>query len=316
MKKKPKALKLGDTIGIVSPSSGIWERSELEQSIQAIEKLGYKVKLGKYVLASKNYLAGTDQQRAEDLMWAFENPEIDAIFASQGGYGAARILKHLNFKVIENNPKIFIGYSDVTSIHLAIQKETHLVTFHGPSALSFGTDSMSAYREEYLFKALSGNQPIGEIRMNDVSKYLVKMNPGIVEGEIVGGNLSLICASLGTPWEINTKGKILFLEDTEVEPWVMDHLLTHLANAGKFSDAVGIVVGECNGCEPFTHNPGFPNQCSLESVLYDILEPFKKPVLYRLPIGHTKDLATIPYGVLGRLDSENGKFEVLEKGIL
>ncbi|GAU76238.1 LD-carboxypeptidase [Fusibacter sp. 3D3] len=316
MKVKPKRLKKGDTIAIISPSSGIWRRSELLQSVEALEKLGYKVKLGEHVLKNRLYLAGTDEERASDFIWAFEDSTVDAIFASQGGYGAARLLRYINFDVVSRNPKIFLGYSDVTALHLAIQKETDLVTFNGPSALSFGTEYMTPYRFEHLMKALLGDEPIGHVKMSDPLKYLIKMNPGVVEGEITGGNLSLICSLLGTPWEIDTKDKILFLEDLEMEPWQMDHLLIHLLNAGKLSDASAIVVGECKNCEPYRHNPGFPNQCSLEDVLFDILEPLKKPVLYRLPLGHTKDLATIPLGVRGRVDSEKGIFEVMEKGVV
>ncbi|MBN2794303.1 MAG: LD-carboxypeptidase [Clostridia bacterium] len=316
MSIKAKALKKGDTIGIISLSSGIWERSELELSVKALEGMGYKVKLGKHVLKTNYYMAGTDKERLEDLVWAFEDPEVDAIFVSQGGYGSARLLPYIDFEIIKNNPKIFIGYSDVTTLHLAILKETGLITFHGPSALSFGTEDMTAYRFDHLMKAIEELEPIGEIKMNNPFKHLVKMNPSVVEGEIVGGNLSMICASLGTPWEIDTKDKILFIEDLDMEPWVMDHMLTHLKNAGKLDDMAGIVVGECKGCEPFTHHPGFPNQCSLETVLYDLLEPFKKPVLYGLPLGHTPDLATIPLGVKGRLDSINGIFEILGSGVL
>jgi muramoyltetrapeptide carboxypeptidase len=315
MRIKPCKLKVGDTIAIVSPSSGIWERRELSQSIEALEAMGYHVKTGFNALKRHYYLAGSDEQRAEDLMWAFSDDSIDAVFASQGGYGAARLLKYLDFEVIRKHPKIFMGYSDITSLHLAIAKETGLITFHGPSALSFGSDAMTDYRLTGIEKALMQSAPIGVIGKGSLPKAIVKLNGGSAEGELIGGNLSLVCASLGTPWEINTKGKVLFLEDIEVEPWQMDHLLTHMMNAGKFEDAAAIVIGECKACEPYEHRPGFPNQCSLENLIYDFFEGLEKPVLYGLPIGHTKDLATLPLGVKASVNARDGVFEVIEAGV-
>jgi muramoyltetrapeptide carboxypeptidase len=312
---KPKRLKPGNTIAIVSPSSGIWERRELSQSIEALESMGYHVKLGDHALKRHYYLAGSDEQRAEDLMWAFSDDTVDAIFASQGGYGAARLLKHLDFDMIHQNPKIFMGYSDITSLHLAIAKETGLVTFHGPSALSFGSEAMTPYRMTGIQKAIMLSTPIGVIKRGSLPKAIVKLNGGTAEGALVGGNLSLVCATLGTPWEIDTRGKVLFLEDIEVEPWQMDHLLTHMMNAGKFEDAAAIVIGECKACEPFEHRPGFPNQCSLENLIYEFFEGLEKPVLYGFPIGHTKDLATLPMGVRARVNADDGVFEVIEAGV-
>ena len=313
---KPKRLKKGQTIGIISPSSGVWKRSEMWRSIEEIEKWGYNVKVGENAYKKRFYLAGTDVDRANDLLDFFKDDEVDAIFCSQGGYGSARILKYLDFDIIRNNPKIFIGYSDITSLHLAINKLSNLVTFHGPCALSAGTEEMTKYRKEHLIKALEGEEPIGKIEMASDKKYLVTVNPGKAEAPIIGGNLTLICATLGTPYEIVTKNKIVFIEELDTEPWIMDHMLTHLLNSGKLHQAAGIVIGECHNCEPFKHEAGFPNQCSLEDVIFDLLRPLGLPILYGLPIGHTKDLATIPLGVLGFLDAEEGIFEILERATI
>jgi len=313
---KPKRLEKGDTIGIVSPSSGIWKRSELWRSMEEIESWGYQVKVGKHALKNHYYLAGEDQDRAEDLMNFFQDKTVDAIFCSQGGYGAARILRYLDFSVIRSNPKIFIGYSDITSLHLAIFKETGLVTFHGPSALSAGSDWMTPYRYEQMMKAIAGVDPIGKIKMAGTGTYLVKINGGKVSAPVIGGNLTLVCATLGTPHEIDTRGKIFFLEELDTEPWIMDHMLTHLLNAGKFQEVAGIVIGECSNCKPLEYKPGFHNQCSLEDVIFDLLEPLGVPIIYGLPIGHTKDLATIPLGVMGCLDADKGTFEILERATI
>ena len=313
---KPKRLKKGQTIGIISPSSGVWKRSELWRSIEEIENWGYKVKVGEHAYKKRFYLAGSDEERAEDLLDFFKDDNIDAIFCSQGGYGSARILKHLDFDVIRNNPKIFIGYSDITSLHIAINKLSHLVTFHGPCALSAGSDEMTRYRREHLFRALEDEEPIGKIEISGRNKYLVTVNGGKTEATVIGGNLTLLCSTLGTPYEIETKDKIVFIEELDTEPWIMDHMLTHLLNSGKLQEAAGIVIGDCQNCEPFKLDAGFPNQCSLEDVIFDLLRPLNLPVLYGLPIGHTKDLATIPLGVLGFLDAKEGIFEILERGTI
>ncbi len=309
---KPGRLKEGDTIGIVSPSSGIWKRSDMLRSIEEIESWGFKVKIGENAYNSRNYLAGNDQDRANDLMEFFTDDDIDAIFCSQGGYGAARILRYLDFDAIKSNPKIFIGYSDITSLHLAINKFSGLVTFHGPCALSAGTEDMTPYRFDSMMKALKSDKPVGQIKMSSNKKYLLKINGGKVEAPVIGGNLTLICSSLGTPYEIETEGKILFLEELDTEPWFIDHMLTHLINSGKLQQSVGIVVGECLNCEPLKYDPGFPNQCSLEDIIYDLLQPLGLPMLYGLPLGHTKDLATIPLGVAGTIDADKGVFEINE----
>lgn len=312
MLTKPNRLKKGDTIGIVSPSSGIWKRSDMLRSVEEIESWGYKVKIGDNAYNNRYYLAGHDRERANDLMDFFADDEVDAIFCSQGGYGAARILRYLDFDIIRNNPKIFLGYSDITSLHLAINKFCGLVTFHGPCALSAGAEDMTAYRFEYLMKALADDKPMGIIKMSGNKKYLLKINKGKVEAPVIGGNLTLICSTLGTPYEIDTEGKILFMEELDTEPWIMDHMLTHLLNSGKLQQSAGIVVAECFNCEPLKHEPGFPNQCSLEDIIYDLLQPLGLPMLYGLPLGHTKDLATIPLGVRGVLDADKGVFEIVE----
>jgi len=306
---KPKRIKPGDTIGIISPSSGLWQRSELWRSIEQFEKWGYKVKVGEHAYKNNYYLAGTDEERASDLMRFFRDDSVDAIICSQGGYGASRLLDLIDYEVIRKNPKIFMGYSDITALHLAIYKHSGLLTFHGPSATSAGTEYMTEFREKYMFRALTGADPIGIIEPTD---YLVKINPGIVTAPIIGGNLTLIVSTLGTPYEIDTKGKILFFEELDTEPWVIDHMMTHLKNAGKFNDAVGFLIGDSHTCEPFKMNPGFPNQMSMEDVIFDILAPYKKPILMGLEIGHTKNLATLPMGILAKLDTINGVFEILE----
>ncbi|MFD1019838.1 S66 peptidase family protein [Thalassobacillus hwangdonensis] len=311
---KPKRLKKGDTVGIIAPASPLFKKSDLKRGIKTLEEWGYNVVVGDHVNCRHEYIAGTDEQRAADFNAMFANDNVDAVFVTQGGYGSARMIDRIDFDLVRKNPKIFIGYSDITSLHLAIQKHTGLVTFHGPGMAGFNSEDLTAYREEYLDKALCSSEPIGEIKMADDKKYLDVINEGQVRGELVGGNLTLVCASLGTPFEIDTKDKILFLEEVWTEPWILDHMFTHLKNAGKLQEAAGIVIGECSECEPRKLDPGFPVTFFLEDILEDFLKPLDIPVIHGLPIGHTKDLATLPIGVSAYLDATNGKLFVEESG--
>jgi len=313
---KPKKLIKGDTIGLVSPSSGLWERSELWAGIENLEKRGYKVKLADNVYKKTFYLAGSDEERAKGVMDMFKDDSVDAIFNTQGGYGATRVLKYLDFDVIKACPKIFMGYSDTTALLIAIQQETGLVTFHGPDVCDLGVNSKSEYNFEWLERALTQTEPIGKLEMADKDKYLIKVRGGEIEAPITGGNLDLMTKSIGTKYEINTKGKILFLEEVGVEPWAFDGLMMHLCNAGKLQDAEAFVIGECVDCLPKKINPGYYTERSVEDIIFEILEPLGKPVIMNLPIGHTGYNPSIPLGVAGKVDGAAGTFEILEGGVL
>jgi muramoyltetrapeptide carboxypeptidase len=315
-KLKPLLLHPGDTVGIVAPASPLYNKSDLVRGAETLEAMGYKPLFGKTVYKRREYLAGTDQERAADINAMFANKKVNAIFVTQGGYGSARILKYLDFSVIRKNPKIFLGFSDISIIHLAILKKTNVVTFHGPGMAGFNDTELTEYRKEYLFKALTTTEPIGEIRPASPKQYIHSIYPGQVEAEIVGGNLALICSTLGTPWEIDTKGKVLFLEEIDTEPWMIDHYLTHLSNAGKLDEIAGVVVGECINCIPFSHHPGFPVTFSLEELLAEFFEPLKKPALYGLPMGHSRDMATFPFGCKVLLDADEKKLFVTESGVI
>ncbi|MBN2875570.1 MAG: LD-carboxypeptidase [Spirochaetales bacterium] len=309
---KPRRLAPGSTIRVVSPASGMWARSELWRGIEGLEALGFTVQTGAHSYGNRHYLAGTDEERASDLMDAFLDPDVDAIICSQGGYGSARLFPLLDFDAVAANPKPFVGYSDITSLHLMFGRLSSLVTFHGPGATGFERGYLTEYTKSAWLSALQGEAPLGPIEMADPDKLLLRVTTGVVEGPVVGGNLSLVCASLGTPFELDTRGKILFFEELDTEPWILDHMLTHLANAGKFRDALGIVIGECHDCEPRKLDPGFFNQCSFEDLIFELLEPLGKPLIYGLPLGHEKDKATLPLGVPARLDATAGTLSVLE----
>lgn len=314
--KKARRLKHGDTIGVISPSSPSEKKSEVIRGVETLEDWGYRVVLSKNLNKSKGLVAGTEEERAEDLNEMFRRDDIDAVFVTQGGYGSAQLIRHIDFDLISQNPKIFTGFSDITSLHLAIMKFSGVVTFHGPGMSRFNSEELTDYTKAAFLKAITDAAPLGEIRPANPKKWINPIHPGTAEGLITGGNLTLICATLGTPYEIDTRGKILFFEDLDTEPWIFDHMLSHLRNAGKLEQAAGIVVGECHNCVPFLHNPGYYVDNSLEDVLDYYIRPLGVPAVYGLPMGHTDDMATIPLGVAARLDADNKKLEILESGVI
>lgn len=315
MLQKPKKIIPGDKIGVVSPSTSLDRKSDILRATEKLEKLGYQVAMGKNVDRQRGFVSGTEEERVEDLHEMFAREDIDAIFVTQGGYGSAQFINKLDFELIRKNPKIFIGFSDITSLHLAINKFAELVTFHGPGFGRFNDEELTDYTLQQMMKALGSDLPVGLIPQADPKKWLYAIRGGVCEGELIGGNMTLICSSLGTPFEIDTKGKILFLEDIDIEPWIFDHMLCHLRNAGKLKDVAGVAVAECVDCVPLDYKPGYYVDTSLEDVLEYYLKPLGVPVLYGLPLGHTKDMATLPLGVRARLDCDKKELTVLESGV-
>jgi muramoyltetrapeptide carboxypeptidase len=314
--RKANKLGKGQTIGVISPASPSENPTDVLRAVETFESLGYNVKLGPNVNKTKGFTAASEEERAMDFNAMARDDAVDAILVTQGGYGSAQILRLLDFDAFRTSPKIFCGFSDITSMHLAIMKETGVVTFHGPGFSRFNPEELSPYTEKAFFKALADDSPVGEIGPANEKKWIFSISHGVAEGEIVGGNLSLICASLGTPWEIDTRGKILFFEEVETEPWLADNSISHLRNAGKFDDVKGIVVGEAKGVRPFKYDPGFLCDVSFEDVLLYYFKDIGVPTLYGLPLGHTPDMATLPLGAAVRLDADAKKLTVLEGGVI
>lgn len=311
---KPKRLSIGDTIGVVSPASPSERFSEVPRAKAYLEGMGYKVVVAPNVNRRRGITSASEDERVADIHEMFRRDDIDAVFATQGGYGSGQLLRKLDYDLIRNNPKIFTGFSDITSLHLAINRECGLVTFHGPGMARFNEEELTDYTKENFFAALEGK--LGEIRPKDPKTYLHVIHEGTTEAPVIGGNLTLITASLGTPWEIDTRGKILFIEEVDSEPWMIDHMMSHLRNAGKLDDAAGFIISDCPTCVPHMINPGFLSDMSTEDVLEYYLRPLKKPALYGLPLGHGDDMATIPLGACARLDADNRSFVYLESGVI
>lgn len=308
---KPKAVKKGDTIGLVAPSSPYFKPGALEESIKILEEQGFNLVVGESCRARYGHLSGSDELRARDVNNMFADNRIDAVFCLKGGYGTPRILDRLDYKMIRNNPKLFIGYSDITAIHIALNQLCELVTIHGPMAVSDMIDGFQDFSKESYLRAISSVEALGELS-NPLGETIKCMVSGKTSGKIVGGNLSLICATLGTPYEIDTKDKILFIEDIDEYTYRVDRMLTQLRLAGKFEDCVGIVLGDFNNCIPQYEEFGL----SLTQVFEDIITPANKPTIFNFKAGHCLPSITIPLGVMAQLDADACKFEVMENALV
>ena len=305
-----KKLKFGDTIGLITPSGVLRKEGVIEGAVREIQRMGFKVKVGKSCDQRYGYLAGTDEQRAADINAMFLDDEVDAIICIRGGYGAMRILDMIDFEAIRKHPKIFVGFSDITALHIALLKECDLATFHGPMAFGWGENPLDDFSREYLYKALMEDAPMGELR-NPPEYPKQTVNPGVAEGQLVGGNLTLIATSLGTPWQLDTKGKILFIEDVGERTYCLDRMLTHMRLGGMFDDCAGVVFGDFSDC-PIEY-PEFG--CTLEEIIRDVVAPCGKPIFTGLRCGHCTPKLTLPFGVKCRMDATNCTLTVLESAV-
>lgn len=310
MVQKPSVLKKSDMIRAVAPASTERDLAKLNKGLAKLRDLGFEVSLGDCVrkLRTWGYLSGTDEERAAELNEAFRDDDVDAIFCVRGGYGTPRILPYLDYDLIRSNPKIFIGYSDITTLHIAMNQKSDLVTFHGPMIASEMGSELTHYTETWLLRALTKTEPLGEITNPTDGPMIKTINEGRASGKLVGGNLSLMVKTLGTPYEIDTKNKLLLIEDTEDPPYRIDRNLTHLWLANKLQEAAGIIVGEITLCEPSSNEPSL----TLWDVLKDRIGSTGKPATYGLCFGHGTHHLTLPIGVQASLDATQGKAWVEE----
>lgn len=312
---KPKALSKGATIGLITPASAI-SRTAFEAALTNLEELGFKVKHSPNMRVKKGFLAGTDKQRIDDLHEMFRDDNVDGIVCARGGYGSGRLVGHLDYELIKQNPKVFIGYSDITALHYAIHKMTGLVTFHGPVAASTFPKSTTKYFTDVVLKGKDSIKlDAVELEGDDQAFEHFVINSGEVQGALVGGNLSLMVTMLGTPYDIDFKDKIVFIEEVGESPYRVDRMLTHLINSGKLKDAAGIALGVFKSCETRPDDPDFGDSLSLKEVLLDRLEGIGIPVAYGFPIGHINENATLPMGILAELDTSKFTLSILEEAV-
>lgn len=308
----PQALRPGDTVGLITPSTYVTDPDRIALADRTIRYFGWNPKFGANVRKQEGYVGGSVAERIADLHQMFRDPEVKAIFCVRGGFGSAHLLAGIDYSLIAKNPKIFVGYSDITALHLAIHRKTGLVTFHGPVVLS----GFSNYTRDHFRRAMTDPKPLGTLSNPPDSdplrpRHTIRtIRPGRARGPLIGGNLTLISTTLGTPYEIDTRGKILFLEDVDEQPYSVDRMLTHLKLAGKLDAAAGIALGECSGCRPREFRPSFDSTFSLGEVFDRIFGGLSIPVFSGLTIGHTEDQLTLPLGVMATLDADKGQLTV------
>jgi muramoyltetrapeptide carboxypeptidase len=301
----PGALHPGDAIGIVAPAGPIVSRDALDKGIASLERLGFRTRFDERIFESWRYLAGDDASRAGELMRYFDDPEIRAIISLRGGFGCSRLIPLLDEGRLRSRCKIFMGFSDLTTLHLYFRRRFGWVTIHGPMATSAVLGDLEGTQEDHIVRLWTDStyRPVFSF------PQLETWHPGVGEGELIGGCLSLVVASLGTPYEIKTEGKILFLEDLGEPPYRIDRLLTQLRLAGKLTNLRGIILGTFGECEPLTEGH------TLEETLRERLAELELPILAKFPAGHGRENWAIPLGVKVRLDAGKRRIEFLESTV-
>ncbi|MCC6411188.1 MAG: LD-carboxypeptidase [Saprospiraceae bacterium] len=309
----PKPLRPGARISLIAPASPASDE-KIEQALTNLKNLGFEVKEGVSMRKRLGHLAGTDAERLADLHNAFSDPDTDAVWCVRGGYGCTRLLPDIDFELISRHPKPFLGYSDVTALHLAIGQKTGLVTFHAPVAAgeyTFGSFRQLKEVTQNGTTPFTINKRVYEEVVADSPFEPYAIHEGVAEGELTGGNLSLLAAMCGTPWQPSFKNKLVFLEDVGEQPYRIDRLLTQLLEATDLHKAAGLALGVFYDCQP--KNSDF--SMSLKETLLDRLAPLGIPAWYGLPFGHIPEQVTLPYGIQAKLDSREGTLTLLERAV-
>lgn len=313
---RPKRLEPGDTIGIVAPASAPPDPETIDRSVAVLEALGFKVRLARNVRRRRGFLAGNDRERASDLMRMFTDRRVSAMVCVRGGYGTARLLPLLDYRAIRANPKILVGYSDITSLHCALLVKANLISFHGPMLNSdFVHETMPAFTLRSFLRILTTSTGSHSISEGYRGKTINVLRRGVACGQLIGGNLSLLCTTIGTPWQPPFRGRILFFEDVSEKPFRFDRMLTHLLNCGLLQQVAGIAIGINQDCADPKARRSREYRQSLEDVLKERLLPLQVPVVMGLPFGHVPHNATLPIGVRAKLDGDNGDLLLTEPAV-
>lgn len=300
--KKPPPLRPGDRVSLIAPAGPVTGES-LEQAISVVADLGFNPQVGVHALDCRGYLAGEDAERLADLVLALADPESRAVLPLRGGYGTARLLPDLDLEAFAREPKILLGFSDLTALHLALDR-CGVVTFHGPMP---AVGQWTPYDRRLWLRLLTDPSPVGPLPW-PADLAPVPLCPGSARGRVVGGNLSVVVSSLGTPWEIRTAGRLLLLEEVAESPYRLDRCLNQLRQAGKLQGILGVLIGQFAGLPA-----GEADEA--REVCREYFSDLKVPVLADLPFGHGRYRATLPLGTLVRLEAEEGLLS-LEEGAL
>ena len=307
---KPKPLRRGDTIGLVGISGAMHDpETKFEKMLEAIDALGYKMVIADSCREEYGYLSGTDASRAAGLNRMFRDDRVDAVVCMRGGYGVARMLDRVDFDVMRANPKLVLGYSDITALHTAIHMKVGMTTIHGPMPCSAWME-FDDFTRDSMLRALSSTEPLGQVH-NPEGMEPKCVVPGRCTGQLVGGNLTLIASACGTPFALDVEGKVLLLEDIGEYVYRLDSMLTQLRQAGMFEKCVGVVLGGFTNCTEEYERYAL----HLEDIIRDIIVPAGKPVLANMSIGHTPSKITVPLGVQCVVDAEAGTLEFIENAL-
>lgn len=299
--RKPPMLRAGDTVGLIAPASPLSD-TEIATGVSQVESLGLRVRLGRYAHATYGYLAGTDAQRADDFNAMARDPQIRGIFALRGGYGTMRILDALDYDALRRQPKVILGFSDMTAILNAVTTRSGIVTFHGPVA---SLSTFTPIETAAVKAALMSPNPIGKLH-NDGT---IKLTGGKARGRLAGGNLSLVAALCGTAYAIPAAGSLLFLEETHEEPYRVDRMLTTLALAGYLHSARGIIWGACSHCVATDAS------LTLDQIYAGTIGRAGRPAITGAKIGHISNQWVLPIGAMAELDADAGTLTILESGV-
>ncbi len=312
---KPPRLKAGDTVGLVNPAGATFHAEDVAVAAETVAALGLKMKTGEHLLDRYGYLAGSDKARAKDINDMFADRDVTAILTLRGGWGCNRILDLLDYNLISQNPKILMGYSDITSLLLALNARTGLVTFHGPVGVSTWNKYSTQFVKKLLFNAeafsMENPREIGD-NLVQVKDRVLTINGGKAKGKLLGGNLSVLTAMVGSEFLPDFKDNILFLEEVGEDIYRVDRMLTQLKLAGILSRISGFVFGKCSDCGP---GKGY-GSLTLEEVFDDHIKPLEIPARYGSMIGHIEKKFTIPLGIDAEIDADTGRITLLEPAVL
>lgn len=313
--RKPPRLRAGDTVGLIEPAGFTADRFDLDLVKETIVAMGLKPKMARHLGQRDGYLAGSDADRAADVNRMFADPEVRAVFAVRGGWGCARLLPLLDFGVIRANPKLLVGFSDITALHLAFAARAGFTTIHGPNASSgwnrFSWDAFRAVAFEGATPTLRAAEG-AENRLVPRGGRVRTFGKGKASGRLIGGNLTVLSSLMGTPWLPDFRGAILFLEDVNEGQYRIDRMLTQLGLAGVLKQLAGVVFGQCSNCvSPGPSYGGF----TLSQVLDQHLGPLGIPAFEGAPFGHVADNVSLPVGVQAEIDADEGTIRLLEPAV-
>lgn len=312
---KAPRLKPGDTVGLINPAGATFHKDDVLIAEETLAALGLKMKSGQHLLDRYGYLAGTDEARAADVNQMFANPEINAILSLRGGWGCNRILDMVDYKTAAKNPKIIMGYSDITSLLVALTAKTGLVTFHGPVGTSTWNEFSTNFVRKLLFQAetvtMENPKHIGD-NLTQTQNRILPIGPGKTRGMLWGGNLSVLTAMVGSDYLPKAKGSILFLEEVGEDIYRVDRMLTQLKLAGILQELSGFVFGKCSKCDAGDTY----GSLTLEEVLSDHIKPLGIPAWYGSMIGHIEDKFTMPCGLEAEIDAGRGSITLLDSAVL